>query len=213
MAVEAFTLEQAEQELAQLRGEIDVIGEALTQTDSDPPEIPATGLIAYSATGHAKYTSADGTGAYNTGRMTLGATGPLALTTSLQTIPGLTASLAVGTWHIGAQLLISNPGTASQGVFTFSLPGSGGLTVSNGRFSVIELGATGSVATADFTTFGNTLTSGVAPGTGGLNRVAYIHAIFVVSVAGTISVQMKQAATAACTVVQYGTFAEVFPVT
>src|SRR5215813_11110303 len=146
-------------------------------------------------------------------RLTLPASGALTLSTSFQTIPGLTTSLAVGTWHIYARMLMTNPGTAGQGFTGWQVTGSGGLTASNGRWSVTELVTSGTVAAADFNTLGSPINSTVVPGTGGAPRVAEIQGLFIISVAGTISIQMKQATAAACTVVQYGTFAEVFLVT
>lgn len=96
---------------------------------------------------------------------------------------------------------------------SFQVTASGGLTASSGRTSFVELGQTGSVATAQFATLGTLVASGLAPGSGGLDRVVYIDGLFDISVAGTISIQIKQAATVAITVVQFGTYLEVFPVT
>lgn len=66
-----YTLEQAEEELSQARGSVDVLGEALTQPDTNlTPNTPATGHIMYANSSHAMYASAD-TGVYNIGRNTV----------------------------------------------------------------------------------------------------------------------------------------------
>ena len=51
----------------------------------------------------------------------------------------------------------------------------------------------------------------VHPGTGGANHVVRFDGYFVVTVAGTLNVQIKQAATAAITIPQYGTYLEIYP--
>jgi hypothetical protein len=76
---------------------------------------------------------------------------------------------------------------------------------------VFETNALNGVGAADGTGLGGTI-SGAAPGTGGANKLTYIDGVFVISVAGTVSVQMSQAATAACDVLQYPSYLEIFPV-
>lgn len=209
---EAYTLELAEEHVGKLFGQVNVLGEALTQDDTDlVPNTPAAGNIQYSATGQQKYASSDGN-AYNTGRLTLPATGGLTLTTGLQTIPGLTCTLAVGTWHVRGLLLLHNPATAGQGAPSIQLTASGGLTAANGRFVCYEVHAANGVGVADGTGLGGLLT-GAAPSTGGANQVWNFDGIFVITVAGTLAVQMKQAATAASDILQYPSYLEVFPVT
>jgi len=210
---DAYTLELAEEHIGDLRGATDLLGEAHTKTDAtDYPDAPTAGLIAFSAAGHEKYVSSDGV-SYNTGRNTNGATSSLTFTTSLQTVPGLTISLGVGTYRIHAQILINNPGTAGQGTITIQTTLQGGLTVSNGRWSVTEIVAgTGNVVWANYDAFGNSMSSGNAPGANTNNRTWTVDGYAIVSVAGTLAIQMKQAATAACNTVQYGTYLESMPI-
>ena len=209
MATEEVTLEQLESEVAELRHQLELLGENHALDDSsDVPNTPTSGVASFSNASHLNYVSSADGSSYDTGRLSLGATGSLALTTSLQTMPGLSAALAVERYRIHAQLLCQNPnGSAGQGVMSFQVTASGGLTASSGRTSFVELGQTGSVATAQFATLGTLVASG------GLDRVVYIDGLFDISVAGTISIQIKQAATVAITVVQFGTYLEVFPVT
>lgn len=214
---EAYTLELAEEHVGNLNGNVDRLTEAHQQDDTDLiPNTPTTGHIMFASTGHMKYVSGV-TGdsvTYNTGRNTNGATSPLTFTTSLQTVPGLTISLGVGTYRIHAQILINNPGTAGQGTITIQTTLQGGLTVSNGRWSVTEIVAgTGNVVWANYDAFGNSMSSGNAPGANTNNRTWTVDGYAIVSVAGTLAIQMKQAATAACNTVQYGTYLETMPVT
>src|SRR5260370_20446649 len=69
--IDPYSLEDAERDIAALRGQVDRLTEVLTKNDStDPPTNPAAGLIHYSLGGHHKYASSDGTD-YNSGRLTL----------------------------------------------------------------------------------------------------------------------------------------------
>lgn len=211
-----YSLEQAEDHIGDLIGQVDVLGEALTQTDSsDVPDIPDEGHIVFSTSGHMRYKSGltGDSNSYATGRNTNGATSPLTFTTSLQTVPGLTINLGVGTYRIHAQILVNNPGTAGQGTITIQTTLQSGLTVSNGRWSVTEIVAgTGNVVWANWDSFGNSMSSGNAPGANTNNRTWTVDGFAIVSVAGTLAIQMKQAATAACNTVQYGTYLESMPV-
>jgi hypothetical protein len=69
-AIEPYSLEAAELDIAALIGKVDRLSEVLTKLDStDPPNNPAAGLIHYSMAGQHKYASSDGND-YNTGRST-----------------------------------------------------------------------------------------------------------------------------------------------
>lgn len=213
MANEQTTLEQIEEELAAVRGDHNARAEAHTQTDvTDYPDAPDTGHTMFAAAGHQKYVSSDSV-SYNTGRNTNGATSPLTFTTSLQNVPGLTLHLGVGEYRIHAQILINNPGTAGQGTITIQTTLSGGLTVSNGRWSAHEVVASTGSTWANWDLFGNSMSSANAPGANTFNRTWTVQGHLIVSVAGTLAIQMKQAATVACNSVQYGTYLESMPVT
>lgn len=217
MATEQYTLEQAEEEISRVHGEDDVLREAHTQDDiSDAPNAPDEGHTMYAGSGHMKYVSgATGDGVlYNTGRNTNVATGSLNLTTSMQNVPGLSLTLGVGTYCIRGLVLINNPGTGSQGQLQFRMHGTGGLTCSNGRIAFTELFASAGVQ-GDYTNSPplDYTINGSTPGTSGEDRRLYIDGIVVVSVAGTMSVQLTQGSTSACNTVQYGTFIESLPIT
>ena len=97
-AIDPYSLEDAERDIAALRGQVDRLTEVLTKNDStDPPANPAAGLIHYSLGGHHKYASSDGTD-YNSGRLTLLNTSPpqtISVTTDT-VINGLQAPVAAG---------------------------------------------------------------------------------------------------------------------
>ena len=139
------------------------------------------------------------------------ATGGLGLSAPQQTVPGLSAPLDIGQWRVHAQLLLSVPVTAGQGQLFFRTFASGGLTAS-GRVSIVETHAVNGVGASDFGLLGDTI-NGIAPGTSGANEVVKFDGYFVVSVAGTLNIQAAQASTAAVTIVQFGTYLEVFGVT
>jgi hypothetical protein len=100
-AVEPYSLEQVELDLAALRGNVDRLSEVLTKLDStDAPNIPAAGIIHYSMAGQHKYASSDGN-YYNTGRLSLFTTGTkLINSTTPATIDGLSCPVAAGTYRI-----------------------------------------------------------------------------------------------------------------
>jgi hypothetical protein len=93
-AIEPYSLEQVELDLATLRGNVDRLSEVLTKLDStDPPNTPAAGIIHYSIGGQHKYASADGN-TYNTGRVTQIAGGTTLINSLSQiTIAGLSVPL------------------------------------------------------------------------------------------------------------------------
>jgi hypothetical protein len=99
--IDPYTLEDAERDIATLRGQVDRLTEVLTKNDStDPPTNPAAGLIHYSLGGQHKYASADGSG-YNTGRQSLFTAGTQNITsTSSVNITGLTCPVGIGTYRI-----------------------------------------------------------------------------------------------------------------
>src|SRR6266568_443872 len=82
MPIETYTIEQAEEHIAQLRGQVDKLSEILAQNDGPIPNAPTgSGLAAYSASGQLKYVSTDGS-TYNTGCLPLYATSPTPVTST-----------------------------------------------------------------------------------------------------------------------------------
>jgi hypothetical protein len=207
---EQYTLELAEEHIGDLRGATDLIGEAHAQTDAtDIPDTPAAGHIMFATAGHMRYasgTTGDGN-YYATGRNTNAATGTLSFTTSFQVVPGLSVSLGVGTYAIHCQVLV-NPPASAGGTVSYRFTATGGLTASSSRFGLTEVFGGN---TASSTQPLGTQMDGSAPG-GATDRVARMEGTIVVSVAGTLQMQMKQAATANAATYQAGTYIEAFPV-
>jgi hypothetical protein len=207
---EAYTLELAEEHIANANGNVDRISEALTQDDTDLiPNTPATGHIMFATAGHMRYVSGvtGDSNNYTTGRNTNPATGVLNLTTSFQLVPGLSVSLGVGTYAIHCQVLV-NPPASAGGTVSYRFTATGGLTDSSSRFGLTEVFGGN---TASSTQPLGTQMDGSAPG-GATDRVARMEGTIVVSVAGTLQMQMKQAATANAATYQAGTYIEAFPV-
>ncbi len=197
MAIEGYTLEQAEEEIAELRGLVDRMSEIIT--------IGSANLIAY--TGRINTTSGQDTNTYDVQRLTLPATGQLTLTTSMVTVPGLSAALGLGTYHFRAQLLI-NPVSAG-GAISYRTHATNGLVQSSGRCSIVEL-FPGAPVLTDYALLDVTLT-GSAPGSGN-SRITTFDGIMTVSTPGTLNIQVSQAAAANGNTLQVGTYLEIFPV-
>lgn len=138
-----YTLEQAEQEIATLRGQVDKLTEVLTFLDmtSPGPNNPAAGSILYSLAGQAKYASSDGND-YNTGRMSLRSTGQTVSSTSDVVINGLVTPNAIGAsrYRIYGLVVIS----ANQTGGTASIAIHGPAVASGGTgFRLLNAGSTG----------------------------------------------------------------------
>jgi hypothetical protein len=122
VAIEGYTLEQAEAEIAELRGLIDVITEAHTKADAtDAPDVPASGLISYSSGGQEKYTSADGN-AYTGGQfISIGPASNTAINAAWAVasgIPGFTVPAGGGVYHFHGKFVAQMvaPGSVNENV-------------------------------------------------------------------------------------------------
>lgn len=209
MVATPYSLEQASADIAALRGQVDRLTEVVTFNDSvsPGPNNPAAGAILYSLGGGVKYASPDAND-YNVGRLTLGA-GALTLTGSLTTIPGLTAPLAIGTYHFCGQILI-NP-TASGGALSYQLASSGGLAASGMRTAFNETTAGNAAVVSDYVANFAAFTGGTI-GAGLAHRICVYDGWIVVSTPGTLNMQMSVSAGGAG-VLQFGSYLEIFPVT
>lgn len=205
--MEKFTLEQAEEEIAQLRGDLHLLTERVALTDSTDAPVITGGCAAYSSSGQLMYVSGD-TNTYDTGRLSLGATGPLTLSSSLQNIPGISCTLGVGTYVIEAQLAI-NPST-SGGNMSYQGTCSGGLVNLHGRLAFTEIVTNAVVSGCDYVNVGTTYTSTNA--LGGSDRVTTVRGWAVFTAPGTFAIQAKLSSGAA-TIQQYPTYMQIFPVT
>ena len=210
--LENYTLEQAEEEIADLRQQITAMAETFTFTDitdpTSPPTIPSAGEILFSDTGRLKYGSSADSNDYFTGYMTYPATGSLTLGTSMATVPGLSAPLGVGAYRVRA-LLCTDPNGAG-GQLHFRMHPTGGLTASNGRTAFYELLGTNQVPLTAFNVLDTTFDTST-PGGAGASRIDIFDGYFVISVAGTLNVQAFQTATANTIIRQYGSYLDVFP--
>ena len=119
MPVETYTLEQAEDDIAVLRGQSDRMSEVITKNDStDPPNGPAAGIIHYSAGGHHKYASAD-TGFYNTGHVFLRTTANQTINSTSQVTAGansvpLQVPVTAGMYYLRSQVTWTQGGVQAN---------------------------------------------------------------------------------------------------
>ena len=205
-ATDPYTLEDAERDIATLRGQVDRLTEVLTKNDStNPPTNPAAGLIHYSLAGHHKYASADGSD-FNTGRLTLSNTAPQTINPAAVTpITGLTCPVAANTTYEFDGILrikqgaanvnqnIGFTGPAATNVVWYFAPGIAGAGLVQG----VAQGVLALVA--------------VAPGAGPAEQMIWFRGIATFTAAGTFAAG-AQAPTNAFTV-QNGCILNICPVT
>lgn len=207
MATTDYTLDDASNDLADLRTSMTVMGEAITMSDvTDPPTNPSSGAILYSSSGDIKYAGSDGSD-YNVGRATY-------YSTSAQTISSTGGILVSPMSHgvgIGAyrvHVVCSYLENQSAGVPSFALTGpttstceilttvtqvAGGQPVLGNRTIVIS---------TFFTS--NTMT--------GITRILNLEALIVFTAAGTLQFQALTSAGADTFNIQAGSFMDVMPV-
>ncbi len=116
MAADPYRLEDAELDVATLIGQSDRMSEVITKNDStDPPNIPAAGIIHYSMTGQHKYASPDGN-AYNTGNLHLtGAPAQVINTlTASNPVTGASCPVKAGTYIIDGVLFCTQGAVTAQ---------------------------------------------------------------------------------------------------
>jgi len=140
-------------------------------------------------------------------RRTFTASGPLTLSASMQTIPGLSADLVVGEYHVRAQLML-NPASGT-GIPTYQYAGSGGLALSHGRLTICEMFQLANTmvdwgADAALPTF----LAGPAIGASLFDRLITMDGYLNVSNAGTLNIQAKLSSGTG-SMVQFGSYLEV----
>ena len=131
MATDAYRLEDAETDIATLRGQLDRLSEVLTKNDStDPPNIPAAGLIHHSVTGFHKYASSDGS-LYTTGVQTAHHAGGQTVSSAVQaTISGLTLNVGAAAYVYEAWLQIASDANVNNTTGFVSMAGTATLATS-----------------------------------------------------------------------------------
>ena len=207
-----YTLEQAEEDIADLRGQVDQLDEVHTQADGGlVPNTPAAGIVTFSGSSQQKYVSAADGNAYNTGRMTAIPGSATSLTSSYQTV--VSAPLGTGGYRIRAQLLL-NP-SVSGGTPSYQYAAASGLVLSHGRLACLEVYMAAAMGVGDWVgdgTMPGAFTSANSVGAGLNDRIVTFDGYLVVSTAGTLNVQAKLSSGSA-SIVQYGTYLDVMPVT
>lgn len=117
---EVYTLEEAEDHIADARGQFQQALEAFQQDDTDlVPNTPALGATQFSASGHQKYVSSDGSVA-NTGHVIGLVTSPtLFNSTSDAEVPGTQLLVSAITYLIRGQMIFDSGFNAGNARFSF----------------------------------------------------------------------------------------------
>lgn len=120
----SYTLEQAEEDIATLRGLVDTMNEAHSILDGGvvPNITPSSGVTLFSQSGQLEYESFDAN-EYNTGRITLPLTGSSQTisSTSPVIINNMTTPVAIGTYHFRAHIMYVGNGTGATGTADFRI--------------------------------------------------------------------------------------------
>jgi hypothetical protein len=211
VAIEGYTLEQAEAEIAELRGLIDVLTEAHVKGDAtDAPDVPAAGLISYSSGGHEKYTSADGT-AYNTGRLTLSMPSGLHITsTSDSLLTGMSCAVAAGSYRFSGVIFFTMGTTNAGAVIACSPHGPTASVYITGIYYFANLGGSISSRTATVLGTGPSSNASIA-----VNAAAHavFHGFATFTASGTFSIQAAEATSGVDFTAQAGSYCDLMPVT
>jgi len=120
----SYTLEQAEQDIANLRGLVDVQNEAQTILDGPVPNVAATsGVVLFSAGGNLNYEGFDGT-EYDTGRQTMfGPATDLVISSATPVnLTGMSCTVNAGVYRINAKIGFTQGGGAFGQSFLLACP-------------------------------------------------------------------------------------------
>lgn len=212
-----YTLEEAEADIAELRGQLEILQEAHSQGDSTgQPNTPAAGVTGFSSAGHHKYVSTD-TNSYNTGTLRLSILAALTISsTSPVTVAGggvaLSAPVAAAHYKfrfVGS--IATNSGTGPTAVaFRISCP-----AFTTGSYSASFSGTGG-----PFTwRFDNTSGGGVdllGPALTSGSGIFYgfdVEGDIVFTSPGTLLLQARQNAGSISYVIASNSFMELSPIT
>jgi hypothetical protein len=204
MALESYTLEQAEEDIANLRGQVDQMLEIIRMQDS-AADIAVTvtgGAWPYSLAGQLKYGSTDGSN-YDTGRLITPYTGAgqLVNLTTPVVLGTCTAPLAVGTYNVFGRVKGLNGATSAAQALR--LVSTGGLVASSVDIDYLSsnYGAlSGTISNfANLTALNTDLTTGAVVMTNGFTFSINFWGTVVVGTAGTLNLEVRCVTAAADT--------------
>ena len=218
MAVEPYSLEQAELDIAFLIGKVDRLDEVLTKNDStDAPNTPAAGLIHYSFAGQHKYASPDG-GFYNTGRSSAAMKGAVTISaTGFATVAGggvsLSLAVAAGQYAFRAHLMHIDNGAGAAAVALYQMV-SPAFSSGSAQLTGSANGPLVSVRFDNASGFGTALAAPTVTPASNVRHNVVIEGSAVFTATGTLAVQAAiNAVGAAQFVIAAGSRLELFPVT
>jgi hypothetical protein len=174
-----YTLEQAEEEIAQLRGMVNLLLEAHTKTEStDIPNAPSTGHISFSQNGVSKFIGTDGN-VYSNGRNRQLVAAATINSTSNQSLASWVVN--AGTYGFEAAFGAVNGGTNATQAFRLTGPSASDVMLiyawlSNSSFANCQVG---------WQTALNADMASAAAWTAGDAVIVYLHGTVVFSANGT----------------------------
>jgi hypothetical protein len=203
-----YTLEEAEDDVASLRGNTDVLSEAHAQNDTDViPNTPASGSTQYSSSGQQKYIGSDGN-AYNTGRYTQWLTSPVTFVSTVSASI-ITAPVTIGTYRIVAFCYGSQGSVAAAQAMRITGPTNSLVMIASNN---TKGSATGQSMWATLTTTLNTDLV-IAAHAAGSDLWIEITGIVTFTASGTLALQGRCATSNADTwTANNGTFLDLLPV-
>lgn len=210
-----YTLEEAEADIAELRGLVDALTEALPLLDGPVVNVPAaSGGTLYSASGDLKYVSFDGI-AYNIGRSSIVITANQTINSASDTVIGANSvpmswTVGIGTYLIDGMVNWSQNATTS----TAQNFGLSGPAISSWRFSSNHVGATGTGETVNMRElFGASLGDGQSPGFPAATVAEWhFRGVLTTTAAGTLSVVANAPTPANTFVLGANSWASLYPV-
>lgn len=197
----AYTLQQAEQDIAALRGQVATLTEILQFTNStQAPNVPTVGPVLYGLAGMMKFLSSADNQAYNTGRQTVWCTANKTISSTAQSaITGMTINVAPGTYTFHATVAFTATSTGNDTYLTM-----GGTATASTFFASIDGQAYATGVNPFQTTLGNNTGLNSNTVTNGNNYTTNLYGLIVVSAAGTFVVNGASSANASTFTVQAG---------
>lgn len=211
MPVAPYTLEQAEADIAALRGQVTNLGEAHSQTDGAVvPNAPdSLSHIGFGSAGHQKYISGADGNTFNTGRLSL--TGPAAdqsVSSAVDTlIGGLACPVTAGTYRIGGTISCLQGGGAFAQNISFHGPATSAVSL------VVVYFLQGSGASNGLARITSLQTVASPAFAGGSVFWLDFGGVVVFSASGTFSVQASEGTSGHTFSVLANSFCDLMPVT
>lgn len=215
MPLAPYTLEQAEEDIATLRGQMALLMEAGTKLDGGtvPNVPPSSGFTTFSSNGQEKYTGADGS-TYNTGRSTIVISANQTINSSSNLIVGANSTPMSWLVGIGQYMVVGlvnwsqNATTSTAQTNGFTGPATSGCRIAN-NWQVATQFAQAGINTREASSLGGQSTPAYANGT---VVEWYFSGVFTTTATGTVSIISAAPIAANTFVIGANSFASLFPI-